>query len=143
MPTSRVLFFTKNARERVWFFFHQNAREWVCFEQRVYYLTTILENVPPYVPFFSNFVHKRVHFAKICKENSIFFTNILQEEGRHFFKKIARKRVLFRRPRWHTRVQKLRKCPPPGDCPTMFHTAAVRPRRSGPSILHNTSLNRC
>ncbi len=25
-------------------------------------------------------------------------------------------------------------------CPTMFHTATVRPKRSGPSILYNTPL---
>ncbi len=27
--------------------------------------------------------------------------------------------------------------------PTMFHTATVRPRRSGPRILYNTPLKRC
>ncbi len=33
-------------------------------------------------------------------------------ESPAFFQKIAIESVQFRRPRWHTRVQKLGKCPP-------------------------------
>ncbi len=44
--------------------------------------------------------------SKKCKRKGVFFANS------------ARERVWVRRPRWHTRVQKLGKSPPPGDLRT-------------------------
>ncbi len=52
--------------------------------QRVYYATTILK-------IFSNSVKKTVHFAKICKENSMFFTRKLQHKVCLFPKNCNRK----------------------------------------------------
>ncbi len=43
---------------------------------------------------------QHVFYQKNCKRKGV------------FFQKIARERVQFRRPCWHTRVQKLGKCPP-------------------------------
>ena len=59
--------------KRTWYVFWTKMQEnGGVFEQRVYYLTTILKNFGRYTQFFSNFVHKRVHFCKICKKNSMF-----------------------------------------------------------------------
>ena len=62
---------------------------------------------------FSNFVKKKRYiFCKFCKENSMFFYKKKCKRKGVFYPKIARERVQFQKPRWHTRVQKLGKCPP-------------------------------
>ncbi len=51
----------------------------------------------------AEFARKTAYFSpKKCNRKGVFFKNFATE------------RVWFRRPRWHTRVQKLGKCPPPG-----------------------------
>ncbi len=60
----KVVILTKNVQKKG-YFLDENARERVCFEQRVYYSKTILVKFWCCAPLLSNFVHKRVHFGKI------------------------------------------------------------------------------
>ncbi len=79
MPTSRVRFSQKKKHKRKGvFFLHQKG----VFLNRKCITRVIL----------SDFVHKRVHFGRICEENSIFFNKKLQEKGCLFFKKICKRK---------------------------------------------------
>ena len=77
-----VILTKKEAIERVCFL-DKNARERVCFWAE----SVLLDNnswkylALQAISSFSNFVHKRVHLGKICKENSMFLTKKLQEKG--------------------------------------------------------------
>ncbi len=121
MATSRVHFSPKtqqkgcvfshqNARERV-YILSKNAIERVCFVQRVYYSTTILKIFGATSQFSAILFNKGHILAKFARKTACFVPKNCNRKG-VFFPKIARERVQFRRPCWHTRVQKLGKCLP-------------------------------
>ncbi len=77
--------------------------------------------------------------ARFARKTACFLQKKCNRKG-VFFQKIATERVLFRRPRWHTRVQKLGKCPPRGDnvhgiAPPSVHLS-VRKRSHGTWFWH-------
>ncbi len=82
-------------------------------DQRLYYSKTILKNFRRYVPFFREFVHKRVHFCQICKKNRMFSTEKLQEKGCLFHKFCKRKGMDLVAALAHPHT-KFRQVPPPG-----------------------------
>ena len=83
------------------------------FVQRVYYSTTILKIFGATRQFSAILFKKGYISAKFARKTACFLPKNCNRKG-VFFQKIATERVQFRRPRWHTRVQKLGKCPPPG-----------------------------
>ncbi len=81
-------------QEKGYVFLDKNARERVRFGAENELLDDNSQKIWRYVPFFSNFVQKRVLFDKICKAKSVFppknarervsFSRILQEKGYGF-----------------------------------------------------------
>ncbi len=123
MPTSRVRFSPKtqqkgcvfshqNARERV-YILSKNATERVCFVERVYYSTTILKIFGATSQFSAALFKKGTFWPNLQGKQHVFYQKNCNRKG-VFFPKIATERVKFRRPCWHTRIQKLGKSPPPG-----------------------------
>ncbi len=106
----------KEVRERVCFFFDRKCkRKSVFLSRECITWQKNLDNFRHYAPFFRNFVHKRVHFGKTCKKNSMFFTEKLHEEGCPFFfqKNCKRKGTVSETVLAHPHT-KIKQVPPPG-----------------------------
>ncbi len=110
------------------------------FVQRVYYVTTILKIFGATRQFSAIFFRKGYMLAKCARRTACFLPKNCKRKG-VFFQKIAMERVQFRRPRWHTRVQKLGKCPPPGRCPTAADVLMATPPPKQEMPYHPADLS--